>query len=735
MEHTPRPATTGDAHGAHAGDDMHEHHGAHADHGGHAGHGAHDTHAGDAGHGGHAAHDTHAGHAGHGAHGDHGDHAAAFRDKFWVSLALAIPVVGFSPMAGDLLGYEPPGWGAWIPPVLGTVLFFYGGWPFLTGARAEIKSRQLGMMTLIGLAITVAFVASGLTSLGVGGFDLDFWWELALLIVIMLLGHWLEMRALGQASGALEALAELLPDTAERIVTHDDQAAGQRADTVEEVPLTQLSPDDVVLVRSGGRVPADGVIVAGTAEVDESTVTGESVTVSRGPGDRVVAGTVVTDTAVRMQVTAVGEDTALAGIRRLVADAQASRSRAQALADRAAAYLFWFALGVGLVTFAVWAALGEASQAVERTVTVLIIACPHALGLAIPLVIAISTGMSARAGILVKDRLALEWMRRVDTVLFDKTGTLTVGRPVLTGVVTADGVDRDDALVMAAAAEYASEHPLARAVVAAAEERGDIPAATEFQSLTGKGVRAVVDGAKVEVGGPSLVAELGLRTPDELAEPVSRWIDAGSTVLHVVRDGVVIAALALADEVRAESREAIEALRAEGVRTVMITGDARNVAESVAAELKIDEVFAEVLPADKEAVVADLQRRGLSVAMVGDGVNDAPALARADVGVAIGAGTDVAVESAGIVLASDDPRGVLSARRLSQAGYRKMVQNLAWATGYNLIAVPLAAGVLAPVGVVLPPAVGAVVMTLSTIIVALNAQLLRRLDLRPDAAS
>ncbi|TDD96861.1 heavy metal translocating P-type ATPase [Jiangella asiatica] len=667
-----------------------------------------------------AAHGGHAGH--HDKHAGHGD-GTMFRDKFWVSLVLAIPVVGFSTMFADLLGYEVPGWGTWIPPVLGTVLFVYGGWPFLTGAVAELRDRQPGMMTLIALAITVAFVASGLTTLEIGELDLDFWWELALLIVVMLLGHWLEMRALGQASGALQALAELLPDTAERV---DSDGA------VEEVPLVELAVDDVVLVRSGGRVPADGVVVEGTAEVDESTVTGESKTVARGPGDRVVAGTVATDTAVRVRVTAVGEDTALAGIQRLVADAQASSSRAQALADRAAAYLFWFALGVGALTFAVWVALGEASAAVERTVTVLVIACPHALGLAIPLVIAISTAMSARAGILVKDRLALERMRLVDAVLFDKTGTLTKGRPAVAGVAPVPPAGDDELLALAAAAERDSEHPLATAIVAAAAERGRVPAASEFRSLTGKGVRAVVDGADVAVGGPGLLRELGLESPSEIAMPVDEWSKAGSTVLYVLRDGAVIGALSLADEVRAESGRAVDALHAEGIHVVMITGDARNVAEAVAAELGIDEVFAEVLPADKDAVVTSLQERGLRVAMVGDGVNDAPALARADVGLAIGAGTDVAVESAGVVLASDDPRGVVSARRLSQASYQKMVQNLVWATAYNLLSVPLAAGVLAPIGFVLPPAAAAVAMTASTVIVALNAQVLRRLDLRPD---
>ncbi|HEU0042826.1 MAG TPA: heavy metal translocating P-type ATPase, partial [Jiangellaceae bacterium] len=672
----------------------------------------------------HHHHGHRSGHVHHDKHAGHGD-GSMFRDKFWISLVLAIPVVYFSEMVGDLFGYQPPDWGGWIPPVLGTVLFGYGGKPFLTGAVAELRNRQPGMMTLIGLAISVAFGASALTTLGVGEFDLDFWWELALLIVIMLLGHWLEMRALGQASGALAALAELLPDTADRI-----GADGE----IVEVPLADLQVGDLVLVRSGARVPADGVVTDGAAEVDESTVTGESATVLRASGDRVVAGTVATDSSIRIEVTAVGEDTALAGIHRLVADAQSSSSRAQALADRAAGWLFWFALVVGAMTFVVWLALGDPSAAVERAVTVLVIACPHALGLAIPLVIAISTAMSAKAGILVKDRLALERMRQVDAVLFDKTGTLTRGRPAVTDVAVLPAADGDDdVLRLAAAAEHDSEHPLAQAIVRAAAERGDIPAATDFQSRTGRGVTALVEGAKVAVGGPGLLREDSVDMPVELEDRVRSWSERGATVLYVLRDSAVVGAIALSDEIRPESRHAVDQLHADDVRVVMITGDARPVAEAVAADLGIDEVFAEVLPADKDSAVIDLQKRGHTVAMVGDGVNDAPALARADVGIAIGAGTDVAIESAGVVLISDDPRGVVSTRRLSQASYRKMVQNLVWATGYNIVAIPLAAGVLAPIGFVLPPAAAAVAMTASTVIVALNAQLLRRLNLRPTA--
>jgi Cu2+-exporting ATPase len=665
--------------------------------------------------------DDHGGHGDHGEHGGHGDHAARFRDRFWLSLALTVPVVAYSGMVQDWLGFTPPQLpgSSWVAPVLGTVVFAYGGWPFLQGGLAEARARQPGMMLLISLAILVGFGASAASALGL--FDLEFWWELALLIVVMLLGHWLEMRALGQASGALEALAALLPDQAERV-------AGDR---VETVPVAELAVGDLVLVRPGGRVPADGVVVDGEAELDESMITGESRPVARGPGGRVVAGTVVTDTAVRVRVDAVGEQTALAGIRRLVAQAQASGSRAQALADRAAGLLFWFAAGAGLVTMVVWLALGEAGQAVERTVTVLVIACPHALGLAIPLVIAISTGLAARNGILVKDRLALERMRTVDTVLFDKTGTLTRGRPQVTGWVSTDP-DTDAMVRLAGAVETDSEHPLARAIVAAARERGELPRAGGFRAMTGRGVQAEVDGATVAVGGPALLRELGLAEPEMLAERLEAMRRRGAAVLYVVRDDKVVGALSLEDAVRPESREAVAELHRLGRRVVMLTGDARQVAEAVAAELGVDEVLAEVLPEDKDQAVADLQRRGLKVAMVGDGVNDAPALARADVGIAIGAGTDVAIESAGVVLASDDPRGVLGVLRLSQASYRKMLQNLGWATGYNLLAVPLAAGVLAWAGVTLAPAVGAVLMSLSTIVVALNAQLLRRVDLRPN---
>lgn len=666
--------------------------------------------------------EAHRGHDDHGnGHDKHEGHSPAmFRDRFWWSLLISIPVVYFSEMVQGWFGYTAPTFpgSELIAPILGTVIFIYGGTPFLKGAVREIQDRQPGMMLLIGMAITVAFAASAATSLG--WFDLEFWWELAALITIMLLGHWMEMRAIGQARGALAALAELLPDEAERVVEQG----------TEIVATTALTVGDQLLVRPGGRVPADGIIVDGAAEVDESMVTGESRPVLKRDGDTVVAGTVATDSAIRVQVGAVGDDTTLAGIQRLVAEAQQSRSRAQVLADRAAALLFYVAVASAAVTVAAWLLVGEVDEAVVRTVAVLVIACPHALGLAIPLVISISTSMAARNGILVKDRLALERMRTVDIVMFDKTGTLTKGQHTVTGVTAVDG-DQERLLALAAAVETDSEHPLARAIVRAASDHGEIPAASGFMSMTGRGVEADVEDKRVAIGGPALVAERNLDTAAVDATTV-KWINRGAAVLYVVADGAVVGALALEDEIRDESRQAVDRLHQLGIRTAMITGDARQVAEAVARDLGIDRVLAEVLPEDKHSQVAALQARGNRVAMVGDGVNDAPALAQADVGIAIGAGTDVAIESAGIVLASDDPRGVVAVRRLSVGGYRKMVQNLAWAAGYNVVAIPLAAGALHWAGVVLPPAAAAVLMSASTGIVAANAQLLRRVSLSPD---
>jgi Cu2+-exporting ATPase len=627
-------------------------------------------------------------------------------------------------MFAMILGYSVPDVAGvqWVSPVLGTVMYLWGGRPFLTGAVSEIRSRAPGMMLLIGLALTVAFLSSWGASLGLLHHQLDFWWELALLVVIMLLGHWIEMRSLAQTTSALDSLAALLPDEAERVAGDDG---------VEVVSPADLRAGDLVIVRPGGSVPADGEITDGAADVDESMVTGESRPVRRGAGDHVVAGTVATDSGLRVKVTAVGDDTALAGIQRLVTEAQNSSSRAQRIADVAAGWLFWFALGAAAITAVVWGFVGAPEQAVIRTITVLVIACPHALGLAIPLVVSIATERAARGGVLVKDRLALESMRTVGAVLFDKTGTLTKGEPTVTAVASTTGHSDDEVLALAAAAEADSEHPLARAIVAAARRRElTVPAWSDFTSSPAVGVSATVDGRTVQVGGPRLLSEAGQR---ELPE-TQRWRAQGATILHVLVDGAAVGALALADEIRAESQQAVDALHRLGIEVMMITGDAQAVADLVAAELGIDRVFAGVRPEDKAAKVASLQSEGLKVAMVGDGVNDAPALAQADIGIAIGAGTDVAIASAGVVLASSDPRSVLSVFELSKAAYRKMKQNLWWAAGYNLIAVPLAAGVLAPVGFVMPMSVGALLMSASTVVVAANAQLLRRLDLSPEAS-
>lgn len=688
----------------------------HTDHAGHGEHGGHDH----AGHGEHGGHD----HAGHAGHAGHGDHVAQFRRLFWIMLVLAIPVVGFNETFAHLIGYQLPDaeWVRWISPLLGTVIYFWGGRPFLTGAVSEIRSRKPGMMLLIALAITVAFVSSWGASLNLLDRELNFWWELALLVVIMLLGHWIEMRSLAQTTSALDSLAALLPDKAEKI----------DGDEVVKVTPADLEVGDVVIVRPGASVPADGTIVDGSASMDESMVTGESKTVRRGEGEHVVAGTIATDSGLRIKVTATGDDTALAGIQKLVTDAQESSSRAQRLADKAAAWLFWFTLGAAILTAVVWTVVGMPNDAVVRTITVLVIACPHALGLAIPLVVSIATERAARGGVLIKDRLALESMRTVDAVLFDKTGTLTKGEPTVTAIDTAGGRDKEDVLALAAAAEADSEHPLARAVTGAAQARSvAVPQASDFSSSPAVGVKATVDGEVIEVGGPYLLEQ---HSAEEL--PIAdEWRREGAIILHVLADGEVIGALRLADEIRPESRDAVDALHAAGAQVVMITGDAQAVADTVAKDLGIDRVFAGVRPEHKAAKVKELQGEGHKVAMVGDGVNDAPALAQADVGIAIGAGTDVAIGSAGVVLASSDPRSVLSVIELSRATYRKMKQNLWWAAGYNLLSVPLAAGILAPIGFVMPMSVGAILMSASTVVVALNAQLLRRLDLTPQSSA
>jgi Cu2+-exporting ATPase len=644
-----------------------------------------------------------------------------FRDKFWLSLFFTVPVVVWSSDVQHWLGYTAPRFpgSQFIPAFFGTIVFLYGGVVFIRGARGELVEKRPGMMTLISLAIVVAFGTSLAAAFGM--FAIDVWWELATLITIMVLGHWLEMRAISQARGALKALAALLPDTAERITGGE----------TEQVFLSDLRAGDLVLVRPGGRVPVDGTVIDGTADADESMITGESKTVSKSIGSAFIAGTVISGGSIRIKTTAVGEQTALSGIMRLVAAAQASASRTQALADKAAALLFYIALFSGVVTFTYWWLIGDQERALMRTATVLIIACPHALGLAIPLVIAISTSLGAQHGLLVKDRLALEKARTLDTIIFDKTGTLTRGTPAVSDLVAVSGTTESDLLASAAAVESTSEHPLAKAIIAAARRRNvDSIAMADFKSLPGRGAAATVQGRTIAIGGPRLLAESKLQLTPELQQTTRTWAQEGKTVLYVLSDGAVLGAIAAEDEIRPESKQAIDELHSLGVKVAMITGDSKAVADSVAMRLGIDEVAAEVLPADKAAAVQHFLAGGKQVAMVGDGVNDAPALAAATVGIAIGAGTDVAIESAGIVLVRSDPRDVVDAIQLSQASYRKMVENLVWATGYNVVAIPVAAGLFVRYGFDLPMSVGAIAMSLSTIVVAINAQLLRRLRLR-----
>jgi P-type Cu2+ transporter len=649
-------------------------------------------------HGEHAAHDKHAGHS-----------VAMFRDKFWITLLLTVPTLVWGEMIPRVLGFTPPPvpGARWIPVVFGIAVYFYGGWVFVQGASRELKDRTPGMMTLISLAITVAFVFSVAVTFGFNGMSL--WWELSSLVTIMLLGHWMEMRSIAQAQGALHELAKLLPDTATRLDN------GRRVD----VPLSELLTGDLVLVREG------------KSAVNESMITGESRLIEKHEGDAVIAGTVNGDGSLHVEVTKTGESTALAGIMRLVAQAQQSRSRAHVLADRAAFYLTIVAVGSAILTAIVWAALGaQASFVVERVVTVLVIACPHALGLAVPLVVAISTTIGARNGLLVRDRRGLEEARNLTAVVFDKTGTLTLGEHRVVAMKTADGVDEVQALRTAAALERDAEHPVARAIVKSAEERHiELPTASDFQAIPGYGVQAVVEGRTLAAGGPNLLVRLGAEPPPALRAFAEQAAGRGEGVVYLVEEKNVLATFAVADAVRAESVEAVRRLHDMRIEVVMLTGDAKAVAEAVAREIGIDTVFAQVLPGEKAAKIKELQSQGKRVAMVGDGVNDAPALLTANVGVAIGAGTDVAVEAGDIVLVRSDPRDVPRIVALSKATYRKMIQNLWWAAGYNVVAIPLAAGVLEPWGIVLSPAVGAVLMSLSTVIVAINAQLLRRVAL------
>jgi len=660
----------------------------------------------------HSSHDHHAGHGDHSAHDP-----AIFRRKFWLSLILTIPTLVFSEGLQDILGLSGPRFpgSQYIPAVFGVAIFVYGGLVFLKGGIAELRSKQPGMMTLISLAIVVALGYSLAVTLGLPG--MDFWWELATLITIMLLGHWIEMSAIMGAQDALGELAKLLPDEADMV----------HGDHVMTVPVSRLTVGDQVLVRPGAAIPVDGEVVDGDSDVNESLLTGESAAVGKKTGSAVIAGSVNGSGALTVRVTKVGGDTALAGIMKLVADAQSSKSTAQLLADRAAALLFYVAVGAAIITLVVWLIIRPDDPAfvLERVVSVLVIACPHALGLAIPLVSQISTALGARKGILVKNRLALEEARRINVVLFDKTGTLTTGRQGVIGDVS------DEVLALAAAVEAKSEHAIARAIVEAARERKlKVERSKGFTALAGRGATATVGSRELTVASRRLVTERGLELPAELVTSTRDLAAGGATVVYLIEGDEILGMIALADTVRPESAEAVALLKKRGIRVAMLTGDAREVGDWVAGQLGIDEVFAEVLPGQKSEVVAKLQADGSTVAMVGDGVNDAPALAKADVGIAIGAGTDVAIESAGIVLASSDPRGVADMLTLSRATWRKELQNLFWATGYNAIGIPLAAGVLFGAGILLPPALAAVFMSASTIIVAANAQLLRLLKLR-----
>ncbi len=668
----------------------------------------------------HAEHEDHGTRAGHDKHAGHSP--AMFRDKFWLSLLLTVPVVYWSVHIQQLLGYqavEVPG-SAWAPALLATVVFLYGGLVFLKGAWHELRERLPGMMTLISLAISVAFVFSWVVDLGLIEAE-ALWWELATLVTIMLLGHWIEMRSISHAEGALQELAKLLPDTATRISEEGE----------EVVAVDNLQDGDTILVRPGESLPVDGLVLSGESDVNEAMITGESRPAKRVEGDEVIAGTTNGAGSLRVKVTGTGEQTKLSGIMRLVAEAQTSKSRAQHLADRAAQLLTAVALLAGILTLIAWQLAGAAIDfSIIRVVTVLVIACPHALGLAVPLVVANSTTLGARAGLLVRDRRGLEEARNLDTVIFDKTGTLTLGEFRVVDLAVDGAISENEALRIAAAVESESEHPIARGIVKTAEDRGiDLPRAEGFRALTGKGVAASVDGSEYHIGGPALLKAEEAEVSDPLSESAEAAAARGQAAIYLVRDGRALAVFAVADAIREESREAIAALHERGIRVAMLTGDARAVADAVARELKIDTVFAEVLPEDKAAKAQQLQGEGRKVAMVGDGVNDAPALATADIGIAIGAGTDVAVEAGHIVLVRSDPRDIPRIVSLSRATYGKMVQNLWWAAGYNIVAIPLAAGVLAAWGVLLTPAVGAVLMSASTVIVAVNAQLLKRVVL------
>jgi len=640
-----------------------------------------------------------------------------FRLRFWVSLGLTVPVLATSEMLQHILGLRAvlsfPG-DQYVEFAFASAVYFYGGRPFLTGLVDELRKRLPGMMTLIALAITVAYAYSALVVFGLPGSV--FFWETATLIDIMLLGHWIEMRSVLGASRALDQLVRLLPAEAHRL----------RADgSIEEVPLDALRPGDRVLVKPGEKIPTDGLVVAGRTSVNQAMLTGESQLVEKGEGDGVIGGAVNGEGAITVDVRRTGADSYLSQVIELVRKAQETRSRTQDLANRAAMWLTVIAIGGGTVTLVAWLGAGrEFSFALERMVTVMVITCPHALGLAVPLVVAVSTALSARNGLLIRDRSAFERARDLDAVVFDKTGTLTEGRFGVTDIVPLAGRTEHDVLRLAAALESRSEHPIALGIVRAATDRGvQYPAPDGFAAIPGKGAQGTVDGAAVKVVSPGFLKEQGLTVADA---QVARLAEQGKTVVYVLANGQLIGAIALADIIRPESREALDRLKAMHITPIMLTGDSAAVARWVAGELGLDDYFAEVLPDEKAAKIEDVKRRGLRVAMVGDGVNDAPALVAADVGIAIGAGTDVAIESADIVLVRSDPRDVPAIVGLARATYRKMVQNLWWATGYNAVAIPLAAGVLARAGILLSPALGAVLMSVSTVVVALNAQLLGR---------
>ncbi len=669
-------------------------------------------------------HDHHQNHA---DHGGHNSHESIFRRRFWWSTLLSIPVLFYSPAIQNWLGYTAPEFpgSSWVSFLFSLIVFAVGGIPFLDMARPEIRKRQPGMMTLISLAISVALVYS--LAAQIWGLGMGFFWELVTLIDVMLLGHWMEMRSIRQASGALDELARLMPDTANRI---------KEGGEVEEIPAPELEQGDKVLVRPGQSIPADGKIFQGESSLNQAMITGESRPVSKGTGDQVIGGTINGDASLRIEVTAVGEDTALAGIMRLVEEAQESKSETQKLADRAAGWLFYIAVSAAVLTSLAWIlAIGFNVEVVKRVATVLVIACPHALGLAVPLVVAITTAKGAGNGILIRDRLALESARKIDVVIFDKTGTLTKGE---FGVVDqfSESQDQDQLLRLAAAVERDSEHPLARAIQKAARGKDlSLPEVSDFQAIKGRGVQGTVDSRQVHLGGPQLLDMLDVQLPDDFRAFTDRSGEKARTVIYLLQDGKLLGAFAVADVIRPESRQVVDRLHEMGLEVAMLTGDSREVAEAVAEDLRIDTVFAEVLPEHKDQKVSELQGEGKSVAMVGDGVNDAPALTRADIGIAIGGGTDVAIESAGLILVQNNPLDVVKIIRLSQASHRKMIQNLWWAAGYNIVALPLAAGVLAPWGILLSPAVGALLMSLSTVIVAANAQLLRGIDLEPRTAN